>query len=88
VRVQQVQHSRLFARLAVFGVLACALGLAACGRKGGLDPPPSAMTNEPVVQGTGPDQAPGVAQPGYAPDGRPVTPQGVKKRLPMDVILD
>jgi len=35
---------RLFFRLALIGVLAASLGLAACGRKGPLDPPPSAVS--------------------------------------------
>ena len=34
---------RTLSRLALIGVLAAALGLAACGRKGGLDLPPSAV---------------------------------------------
>ena len=33
---------RPFFRLALIGLLAASLGLAACGRKGPLDPPPSA----------------------------------------------
>ncbi len=35
---------RLFFRLALAGALAAAFGLAACGRKGPLDPPPSAVS--------------------------------------------
>jgi len=35
---------RLFFRLALIGALAASLGLAACGRKGPLDPPPSAVS--------------------------------------------
>jgi predicted small lipoprotein YifL len=31
-------------RLALIGALAASLGLAACGRKGPLDPPPSAVS--------------------------------------------
>jgi hypothetical protein len=30
-----------FSRLAVIGVVVCALGLSACGRRGALDPPPT-----------------------------------------------
>jgi predicted small lipoprotein YifL len=33
----------MFFRLALIGALAASLGLAACGRKGPLDPPPSAV---------------------------------------------
>ena len=35
---------RLFFRLALIGALAAAFGLAACGRKGPLDLPPSAVS--------------------------------------------
>ncbi len=35
---------RLFFRLALIGALAASLGLAACGRKGPLDPPPGAVS--------------------------------------------
>ncbi len=35
---------RLFFRLALIGALAASFGLAACGRKGPLDPPPSAVS--------------------------------------------
>ncbi len=38
---------RRFARLALVGPLAAALALAACGRKGPLDAPPSAAIVEP-----------------------------------------
>jgi predicted small lipoprotein YifL len=37
---------RRFARLAMIGALAAALGLAGCGRKGPLDPPPGASLVE------------------------------------------
>jgi predicted small lipoprotein YifL len=36
-------HDRTLLRLAAFAALAAALALGGCGRKGGLDPPPSAM---------------------------------------------
>ena len=39
-----------FSRLALIGVLVTALGLAACGRKGGLDMPPSPSAD--AAQGT------------------------------------
>jgi predicted small lipoprotein YifL len=35
---------RLFFRLALIGALAAAFTLGACGRKGALDPPPSAVS--------------------------------------------
>ena len=36
------------ARIAAIGLLAAALGLAGCGRKAGLDPPPSAAISAPA----------------------------------------
>jgi predicted small lipoprotein YifL len=79
--------TRPIARLATVSVMALALALAACGRKGGLDLPPSASAAAP---GPSASAAPG---PGAGPydsysDGRPVTPNGPKKRLPIDVLLD
>jgi len=65
----------LLAKLAAIGVLAFALGLAACGRKTGLDPPPSAAIDQPSTSG----------QPTNDTDGRPVN--GAKKRLPIDVLI-
>jgi predicted small lipoprotein YifL len=53
------------ARTAVIGAvlvaLVCGMGLAGCGRKGGLDPPPVAA---PVDER-------GVVQPAVAPEGSP-----------------
>jgi predicted small lipoprotein YifL len=40
-RLSRFRHRR-FLRLALIGALAATFGLAACGRKGPLDPPPSA----------------------------------------------
>jgi predicted small lipoprotein YifL len=58
--------SRLLFSIAVGAVLVAALGLAGCGRKGGLDPPPgvSAVAVDPQQ----------VREPEIGPDGRPVTP--------------
>jgi predicted small lipoprotein YifL len=74
-------------RTALIGVLVLAMSLAACGRKGGLDAPPSAAIDQPV-----PDAA-GVAPKPDAPynttvDGRPLAPSVAKKRLPIDWLLD
>jgi predicted small lipoprotein YifL len=72
-------------RIAVIGALVAALGLAGCGRKGGLDPPPGASIAEPAV----------VAQPGpglgpeTGPDGRALAPaQGPKRSTPIDWLVD
>jgi predicted small lipoprotein YifL len=80
-----VRSSGTISRLALFAVLCGALGLAACGRKGGLDAPPAAYA-EP--NGTA-DAAP--ANPGTWRDGSatslPVI-RGQNKRIPLDVLLD
>ena len=86
----------LFLRLAVIGVLAASLGLAACGRKGPLDPPPgAAATGE-----TQPAQSnsPSLLNPvGVSPMGgggggsgydAMETPKGQKKSIPLDVLLN
>jgi predicted small lipoprotein YifL len=90
---------RPFLRLALIGALAASLGLAACGRKGPLDPPPGAsldgvpqpnMPNvisgnrsTPPIGGQAKDNNPGVG-----PDGQPLAPTGPKKRIPLDVLLN
>jgi predicted small lipoprotein YifL len=74
--------NRSLLRIAAIGALVAALGLAGCGRKGGLDPPPSGATNsqDPAVAG-GPD-------PGIGPDGRPIAPRGAKRSTPIDWLID
>jgi predicted small lipoprotein YifL len=75
---------RLFLRLALIGALAASSVLAACGRKGALDPPPSASL-------VGEQAAPG-AQVNHGrpigPDGRPIAPGVPDKRIPLDVLLN
>ena len=63
------------------GALVGALGLCACGRKGGLDPPPgAALGQEPTIaSGT---------EAGVGPDGRPVAPQAAQRRTPLDWLLE
>jgi len=70
-----------WARFAAAGVIALALGLSACGRKGPLDPPPSAggaavpsqEFDQPVPSGAGQSAAPR-AEPGFGRDGKAVAP--------------
>jgi predicted small lipoprotein YifL len=91
---------RPFLRLAVIGALFAALGLAGCGRKGPLDPPPGAsVADQPVAPGlmsaTGSRaQATPIGgqanrdNPGVGPDGQPLAPAGPNKRIPLDVLLN
>lgn len=79
-------------RLALIGALVASLGLAACGRKGPLDPPPSA--DAPVVEQ--PRQSslnPIAVQPlggggGSGGGDMLVTPPGPKKRIFLDNLLN
>jgi predicted small lipoprotein YifL len=90
---------RPYLRLALVGALAVSLGLAACGRKGALDPPPGAslegvpQPNMPNLISSNPGTAPIGGQvkdnnPGVGPDGQPLAPTGPKKRIPLDVLLN
>ena len=78
--------------LAVIGALALALPLSACGRKGGLDPPPGgsqleAGTVKTPVTRRGAEPAP--AKPTeYDENGRPIAPVGTRKKLPADWLID
>jgi len=79
------------ARIAVIGALVAALGLAGCGRKGGLDPPPDASIPEPSAGAQlGPGSGPGpVAGPSIGPDGKALAPaQGPKRTTPIDWLLN
>lgn len=68
-------------RLALTGALAAAigLGLAACGRKGPLDPPPgAALGDQTTVSG----------QPVMGNTGGPHAPRGPNKPIPLDNLLN
>ncbi|MDQ2953890.1 MAG: lipoprotein [Pseudomonadota bacterium] len=91
--------TRALHRLAVIGALIAALGISACGRKGALDPPPSAAI-EPDLAAPA-ERSPGALTPRAAlhePDGigsattirrgLAPTPRGPDKRLPIDILLD
>ncbi len=92
--------TRLFdrpvSRLALIGALVAAFGLAGCGRKGPLDPPPSAAaTGEQPAQTTTPSfvqpiggGTPSSSDGGGYRNGLPVAPAGQKKHIPLDVLLD
>ncbi len=57
-------------------LLALGVGLSACGRKGPLDPPPSAAAG-PAPTDLDVDAS-----------GRPIAPPGQKRRIPLDALLD
>ncbi len=85
-----------FARLALVGLLAAALGLAACGRKGPLDPPPGASL-EDVAQPNAPNLNTQTGKPvgtssgnfsGGGTDGRVQAQSGPKKRIFLDSLLN
>ncbi len=72
-------------RLALIGALAAALGLAACGRKGPLDPPPGAsLVGEP--QANMPDLMSSKGQ--TPPAANSNAAQAPKKHIPLDVLLN
>jgi len=76
-------------RLATAAALAAAVALSGCGRKGALDPPPGGMVleNRP---GMTPVTGRGVQQPRpeYDENGRPIAPEGERRRTPLDWLID
>ena len=71
-----------FARIAAIGALVAALGLAGCGRKGGLDPPPGATATDTSL--SRPD-----LEPAIGPDGKVITrPQAPKRTTLLDWLLN
>jgi predicted small lipoprotein YifL len=81
---------RPFFRLALIGALATSFALAACGRKGPLDPPPSAsVAGEQVAPGgQAPPAGAQVNSGPIGPDGKPIAPGMRDKRIPLDVLLN
>ena len=70
------------ARIAAIGALVGALGLADCGRKAGLDPPPGATAAD--TSPSRPD-----LEPAIGPDGKVIAaPQGPKRSTPIDWLLN
>jgi predicted small lipoprotein YifL len=92
-------RDRPFLRLAMIGALVAALGVAGCGRKGPLDPPPGASLDG-ITQPDMPDLMTSSGSPtpiggqtvdgemGVGPDGQPRAAKGPKKRIPLDVLLN
>ena len=63
-------------------LLAAALVLAACGRKGGLDAPPSASVADQAAV-----EEPGMTVRDAGATGLPMI-KGPNKRIPLDVLID
>jgi predicted small lipoprotein YifL len=85
--LSSLSHAGLV-RIAAIGALVAALGLAGCGRKGGLDPPPGAVVADQTLVG---DQnaVAGGPGPGIGPDGKAMAPaQGPQRRTWIDWLLD
>ena len=67
-----------------------ALALGGCGRKGGLDLPPSAASQAQAVPDTEAERAaqPGIFNPTYGSEAGPSAPKGGKKKFILDPLLD
>ncbi len=77
-------------RWAVILLTAATLALAGCGRKGGLDLPPTAPQPSSTAQADGSQVAtPGsVFDPSFGANKDPVASPGQKKRFILDPLLD
>jgi predicted small lipoprotein YifL len=82
--------------IALGAVGALALAVSGCGRKGALDPPPGGYAFDPGTVRT-PTTQRGLRreeeekkqqQPEYDDEGRPIAPEGNKRRLPGDWLID
>jgi predicted small lipoprotein YifL len=79
-------HARTILRIALTVALAASLGLAACGRKGPLDPPPAAsLAGDQAAPASAPIQNNNA---GVNSEGRAIAPAGPKKSIPLDVLLN
>jgi predicted small lipoprotein YifL len=72
---------RALTRLALVAALTAALGLTACGRKGPLEPPPSASITAPPAQGPAGQQR-------YDAAGKPIAPERQQKTFFLDWLLN
>ena len=72
----------------MIGAAACLL--AACGRKGALDPPPGGMALEqrPGMMTPVTHRAGAPVPPEYDQEGKPIAPAGQKRHIPPDWLLD
>lgn len=71
---------RIVARGALVGAFIVALGVAGCGRKGGLEPPPAAVAVDPAVAGPAPEGAPA--------GNAAASPKAAQRRTPIDWLID
>jgi predicted small lipoprotein YifL len=78
-----LKRGRFIFYLALTGAVAASLGLAACGRKGPLDPPPSSTLAGNKV----PDKNASGEQV-MDSQGRPHAPAGQDKHIPLDTLLN
>lgn len=77
--------------LVAIGIVALALPLSACGRKGSLDPPPGGYRLEPGVTRI-PTSRRGATRPqetsqDYDEQGRPIAPEGPNRSFPLDPLI-
>ena len=76
---------------AIILLCATALALGGCGRKGGLDLPPTAapQAGAPAADTEAQQAAtPSVFNPTYGSDAQPTAPKGRKKAFVLDPLLD
>jgi predicted small lipoprotein YifL len=76
-----------YGRMAVLAVALAAVGLSGCGRKSGLDLPPSAAITDP--QAAPPGTAPnGQPVPGQSAQAAPSSPPAPPRRFLLDFLLN
>jgi predicted small lipoprotein YifL len=81
--VGELRSDRRLAWIVTIGVLVAALGLAGCGRKGALDPPPGA-----VAASSPPIEAQPSTGPQLGPDGQPLPPPPPRRSTIIDFLID
>lgn len=81
------------ARWALFFLTAAALALAGCGRKGGLDRPPTASEQQPATaeaddHGRATPPNGNLFDPSYGTNSDPAASRGTRKSFILDPLLD
>jgi predicted small lipoprotein YifL len=77
----------LSCRLAVVALLAAALGLSACGRKGALDAPPGGLAANPTGSLDEETAEGGEVVRRGSPRGLPII-RGPDRKIPLDVLIE